>query len=54
MSQRSESRPPFPPFDGNTAAEKVRMAENGWNGRNPEKVAMAYTPDTFVSIFSFT
>lgn len=46
MSQRSESRPPFPPFDRDTAAEKVQMAENGWNGRNPEKVALAYTKDS--------
>jgi nuclear transport factor 2 (NTF2) superfamily protein len=41
-----ESRPPFPPFDAVTAAEKVRMAEDGWNGRDPEKVSLAYTPDS--------
>jgi len=46
MSTRSESRPPFPPFDQETATEKVRMAENGWNGRNPEKVSYAYTTDS--------
>ncbi|MCK9635515.1 MAG: nuclear transport factor 2 family protein [Methylobacter tundripaludum] len=41
-----ESRPPFPPFTRETAAQKVRMAEDGWNGRNPEKVALAYTIDS--------
>ncbi|MEM8497692.1 MAG: nuclear transport factor 2 family protein [Pseudomonadota bacterium] len=41
-----ESRPPFPPFNEETAAKKVRMAEDGWNGRNPEKVAMAYTANS--------
>ncbi len=41
-----ESRPPFPPFTAETAAQKVRMAEDGWNGRNPDKVAMAYTADS--------
>lgn len=41
-----ESRPPFPPFDDAAARQKVRMAEDGWNGRNPGKVAMAYTADT--------
>lgn len=42
----SESRPPLPPFTAETAARKVRAAEDGWNGRNPEKVALAYTPDS--------
>jgi nuclear transport factor 2 (NTF2) superfamily protein len=41
-----ESRPPFPPFTRETAAKKVRAAEDGWNTRNAEKVALAYTPDT--------
>lgn len=40
-------RPPFPPFTAETAAEKVRLAEDGWNSRNPEKVALAYTVDSF-------
>ena len=40
------ARPPFPPFTRETAMQKVRMAEDGWNGRNPEKVAMAYTIDS--------
>ena len=42
----SESRPPFPPFDEQTAKQKIRMAEDGWNSRTPEKVALAYTPDS--------
>ncbi len=37
------NRPPLPPFDLETAIEKVRLAEDGWNSRNPEKVAQAYT-----------
>jgi len=41
-----ESRPPLPPFTYETAVEKVRAAENGWNTRTPEKIAMAYTIDT--------
>lgn len=42
----SEQRPPFPPFTRETALQKVRAAENGWNNRNPEKVAQAYTIDS--------
>ena len=42
----TEARPPLPPFTAETAAQKVRLAEDGWNGRNPEKVSMAYTPDS--------
>ena len=42
----TESRPPLPPFTEETATLKVRLAEDGWNGRNPEKVSMAYTPDS--------
>jgi len=41
-----EPRPPFPPFTHETALQKVRLAEDGWNSRNPEKVALAYTPDS--------
>ena len=40
------SRPPFPPFTAETAAQKARMAEDAWNGRDPAKVALAYTPDS--------
>jgi len=39
------SRPPLPPFTLESAAQKVRLAEDGWNTRNPEKVALAYTED---------
>lgn len=38
-----EERPPFPPFTLESAVEKVRKAEDGWNSRNPEMVALAYT-----------
>src|SRR5919109_429983 len=41
-----ESRPPLPPFTHETAVAKVRAAEDGWNGRNPEKVSLAYTEDS--------
>ncbi len=40
------SRPPLPPFNEETAREKVRLAEDGWNSRDPAKVALAYTEDT--------
>ena len=41
-----ESRPPFPPFTAETATQKVRAAENGWNLQVPEKIAMAYSADS--------
>src|SRR3954451_8376820 len=41
-----ESRPPFPPFTRGTALRKVRQAEDGWNTRDPQRVALAYTPDS--------
>ena len=40
------SRPPLPPFTESTAIQKVRAAEDGWNGQNPKAVAQAYTPDS--------
>ena len=40
------SRPPLPPFTRQTALQKVRMAEDAWNSRDPEKVALAYTEDS--------
>ena len=40
------SRPPLPPFDAQSAAQKARMAEDAWNNRDPEKVALAYTEDS--------
>lgn len=42
----TEQRPPFPPFTQETARQKVRAAEDGWNNRNPEKVALAYTANS--------
>jgi uncharacterized protein len=39
-------RPPLPPFDAETAALKVRSAENAWNTRDPERVSLAYTADS--------
>jgi len=41
-----EARPPFPPFDAETAAKKARGAEDAWNTRDPGRVALAYTPDS--------
>lgn len=38
------SRPPFPPFNVETATQKIRFAEDAWNTRDPEKVSLAYTP----------
>ena len=40
------TRPPVPPFTRHTAARKVRLAEDAWNTRDPEKVALAYTTDS--------
>jgi nuclear transport factor 2 (NTF2) superfamily protein len=40
------SRPPLPPFTKQTAAQKARMAEDAWNSRDPERVALAYTEDS--------
>lgn len=42
----SEVRPPLPPFDAATAAQKARKAEDAWNGRDPVAVSLAYTPDS--------
>jgi uncharacterized protein len=39
-------RPPLPPFTRESAIEKVRRAEDGWNSRDPHTVALAYTPDS--------
>jgi len=40
------TRPPLPPFTEESATQKVRAAEDGWNSRDPAKVALAYTPDS--------
>jgi nuclear transport factor 2 (NTF2) superfamily protein len=42
----STPRPPLPPFTEETARKKVQMAEDAWNSRDPERCALAYTPDT--------
>ena len=42
----SAARPPFPPFTAETAAQKARLAEDGWNSRDPARVALAYTQDS--------
>ena len=41
-----ETKPPFPPFDEESARLKVRLAEDGWNTRDPERVSLAYSVDT--------
>ncbi len=50
------NRPPFPPFNLETATQKVRKAEDAWNGKDPEAISMAYTVDSIwrnrVEIFS--
>ncbi|MET8694061.1 nuclear transport factor 2 family protein [Streptomyces bauhiniae] len=40
------ARPPLPPFTRESAAEKVRLAEDGWNSRDPHQVSLAYSPDS--------
>lgn len=42
----SEARPPLPPFTRETAIQKVRAAEDGWNSRDPQRVSLAYSPDS--------
>jgi len=39
-------RPPLPPFTEESAAAKVRLAEDGWNSRDPGRVSLAYTADS--------
>lgn len=46
QKSQPESKPPFPPFNAETAAQKVRLAEDGWNSRDPKRVALAYSEDT--------
>ncbi|SAK91003.1 50S ribosomal protein L21 [Caballeronia arationis] len=41
-----ETKPPFPPFELESARLKVRLAEDGWNSRDPQRVALAYSEDT--------
>lgn len=42
----NETRPPLPPFTAETARAKVQAAEDAWNSRDPDRVALAYTPDS--------
>jgi hypothetical protein len=42
----TESKPPFPPFDAQTAAQKVQAAEDAWNTCDPHRVSLAYTADS--------
>ena len=44
--QQPESKPPLPPFTLESAKKKVRLAEDAWNSRDPERVSLAYTPDS--------
>lgn len=46
MNNSKTPRPPLPPFDRESAIQKVRLAEDAWNTRNPEKVSLAYTSDS--------
>ena len=46
MTTEIESKPPFPPFTREAAIQKVRIAEDGWNSRDPQRVSLVYTPDS--------
>jgi nuclear transport factor 2 (NTF2) superfamily protein len=46
MTSVTHIRPPLPPFTHETATQKVRMAEDGWNSRDPERVSLVYTVDS--------
>ena len=46
MSQSTDDRPPLPPFNPESAVEKVRKAEDAWNTRDPARVSLAYTVDS--------
>jgi nuclear transport factor 2 (NTF2) superfamily protein len=46
MSSTANLRPPLPPFTRQTATQKVRLAEDGWNSRDPERVSLVYTVDS--------
>mmetsp|Transcript_3782 Transcript_3782/g.7933 ORF Transcript_3782/g.7933 Transcript_3782/m.7933 type:complete len:160 (+) Transcript_3782:85-564(+) len=46
MPTSTEAKPPFPPFTRETATQKVRMAEDAWNSKDPDRVKMAYSPDS--------
>ena len=46
VPQNREARPPVPPFNRETAVQKVRLAEDGWNSRDPARVALAYSENS--------
>jgi uncharacterized protein len=46
QQEEQETRPPFPPFDEESARQKVKAAQDAWNTRDPQKVSLAYTPDS--------
>ena len=46
MASSEPARPPLPPFDAETATQKVRLAEDAWNTRDPNRVSLAYTSDS--------
>ena len=46
MGKSPDHRPPLPPFERDSAIQKVRMAEDAWNTRDPERVSLAYTQDS--------
>ncbi len=46
MATASDARPPLPPFDRASATQKVRMAEDAWNSRDPDRVVLAYSADS--------
>ncbi|MEM8772285.1 MAG: nuclear transport factor 2 family protein [Pseudomonadota bacterium] len=47
MTPAPEAKPPLPPYTRESAIEKARLAENTWNSRDPVKVSLAYTPDSW-------
>jgi uncharacterized protein len=46
MTPDDAGKPPYPPFTAETAAQKVEAAEDAWNSRDPQRVSLAYTPDS--------
>jgi uncharacterized protein len=46
IMENSAPRPPLPPFTRETAIQKIQLAEDAWNSQDPERIALAYTPDS--------
>lgn len=46
VMDKVEQKPPLPPFTRETAIQKIRMAEDGWNSHDPQRVSLVYTPDS--------